>query len=95
MTISKSFSVCCGHFMWQPAIRLSFKFCDQEKVVWTSTVVLIPVTLFGHLAQASSLGSKWSLESSGGSPVIPVTKIRLVEVVGGCDEPGSVWKAAG
>lgn len=47
------------------------------------------VTFFGHMkycmsiAQDSSLRSKWSLESCGGSPVIPGTKIRLVEVVGG------------
>lgn len=45
-------------------------------------MVLIPVTFFGHLAQHNSLRSKWSLESSGASPVIPGTKIRLVEVVG-------------
>lgn len=43
---------------------------------------------FCHLAQCSLLGSRWSAKSSGGSPVIPVTNIRLVEVVKvkRCDE---------
>lgn len=43
---------------------------------------------FCHLGQCRLLGIKWSPKSSGGSSLIPVTEIRLVEVVGvkRCDE---------